>query len=148
VLLNRRARFYRLTATGRKQLQTETRDWNQTAAIIAASLRSKPRTCHEISAPLFHSPLELHHAPLGMNFGTARDLSSQVDAIPMTSFGMLMNSPGSEFQRISPQKRAWDMPTRQSDSVLETWTHADFPVLISPDGVSQFRVVKQLVTSE
>ena len=32
---NRRARFYRLTATGRKQLQKETRDWNQTAAIIA-----------------------------------------------------------------------------------------------------------------
>ena len=32
---NRRARFYCLTATGRKQLQTETRDWNQTAAIIA-----------------------------------------------------------------------------------------------------------------
>jgi PadR family transcriptional regulator PadR len=32
---NRRARFYSLTATGRKQLQMETRDWNQTAAIIA-----------------------------------------------------------------------------------------------------------------
>jgi PadR family transcriptional regulator PadR len=32
---NRRARFYRLTATGRKQLQTETQDWEQTAAIIA-----------------------------------------------------------------------------------------------------------------
>jgi transcriptional regulator len=32
---NRRPRFYRLTAIGRKQLQTETRDWNQTAAIIA-----------------------------------------------------------------------------------------------------------------
>ena len=32
---NRRARFYRLTAAGRKQLQSETRDWNQTAAIIA-----------------------------------------------------------------------------------------------------------------
>ena len=32
---NRRARFYRLTVTGRKQLQTETHDWNQTAAIIA-----------------------------------------------------------------------------------------------------------------
>ena len=32
---NRRARFYRLTTAGRKQLQTETRDWNQTAAIIA-----------------------------------------------------------------------------------------------------------------
>jgi PadR family transcriptional regulator PadR len=32
---NRRARFYRLTAVGRKQLQAETRDWQQTAAIIA-----------------------------------------------------------------------------------------------------------------
>ena len=32
---NRRARFYRLTGSGRKQLQTETRDWEQTAAIIA-----------------------------------------------------------------------------------------------------------------
>jgi PadR family transcriptional regulator PadR len=31
---NRRARFYRLTVAGRKQLQTETRDWEQTAAII------------------------------------------------------------------------------------------------------------------
>ena len=43
---------------------------------------------------------------LRMTFGTARDLSSQVVAIPMTSFGMLMNSPHSEFQRISPQKRS------------------------------------------
>jgi len=32
---NRRARFYRLTLAGRKQLRTETRDWEQTAAIIA-----------------------------------------------------------------------------------------------------------------
>ena len=32
---NRRARFYRLTAAGRKQLQAETRDWEQTAAIIS-----------------------------------------------------------------------------------------------------------------
>lgn len=32
---NRRARFYRLTRTGHKLLQTETRDWEQTAAIIA-----------------------------------------------------------------------------------------------------------------
>jgi PadR family transcriptional regulator PadR len=31
---NRRARFYRLTRSGRKQLQAETRDWEQTAAII------------------------------------------------------------------------------------------------------------------
>jgi PadR family transcriptional regulator PadR len=32
---NRRARFYRLTQVGRKQLRAETRDWEQTAAIIA-----------------------------------------------------------------------------------------------------------------
>jgi transcriptional regulator len=32
---NRRARFYRLTRDGRKQLQVETQDWEQTAAIIA-----------------------------------------------------------------------------------------------------------------
>ncbi len=32
---NRRARFYRLTRAGRKQLETETLEWEQTAAIIA-----------------------------------------------------------------------------------------------------------------
>jgi PadR family transcriptional regulator PadR len=32
---NRRARFYSLTTTGRKQLRAEARDWEQTAAIIA-----------------------------------------------------------------------------------------------------------------
>jgi PadR family transcriptional regulator PadR len=32
---NRRARFYRLTQAGRKHLQAETRDWEQTTAIIA-----------------------------------------------------------------------------------------------------------------
>jgi PadR family transcriptional regulator, regulatory protein PadR len=31
---NRRARFYRLTRDGRKQLQAELRDWEQTAGII------------------------------------------------------------------------------------------------------------------
>jgi PadR family transcriptional regulator, regulatory protein PadR len=31
---NRRARFYRLTAAGGKQLQAETREWQQTTAII------------------------------------------------------------------------------------------------------------------
>ena len=31
---NRRARFYRLTRAGRKQLQAETRDWERTVAII------------------------------------------------------------------------------------------------------------------
>jgi PadR family transcriptional regulator PadR len=32
---NRRARFYRLTRSGKKLLEIETRDWEQTAAIIA-----------------------------------------------------------------------------------------------------------------
>ena len=27
--------------------------------------------------------------------------------------------------KSATQKRAWDMPTSQSNSVLETWTHAD-----------------------
>jgi transcriptional regulator len=31
---NRRARFYRLTSAGRRQLQTETRDWERTATVI------------------------------------------------------------------------------------------------------------------
>ncbi len=31
---NRRARFYRLTRAGRKQLQAESRGWEQTAAIM------------------------------------------------------------------------------------------------------------------
>jgi transcriptional regulator len=31
---NRKARFYRLTRQGRKQLQTETRNWEQTTTII------------------------------------------------------------------------------------------------------------------
>jgi PadR family transcriptional regulator, regulatory protein PadR len=31
----RKARFYRLTAVGRRQLQAEKHDWDQTAAIIA-----------------------------------------------------------------------------------------------------------------
>ena len=31
---NRKARFYRLTRQGRKQLQTETKSWEQTTAIV------------------------------------------------------------------------------------------------------------------
>ena len=31
---NRKARFYRLTRQGRKQLQAEARNWEQTTAII------------------------------------------------------------------------------------------------------------------
>ena len=38
---NRRARFYRLTRDGRKQLQAEARDWEQTAAIIARFFKVK-----------------------------------------------------------------------------------------------------------
>lgn len=40
---NRRACFYRLTATGRKQLQKETRDLNQTSAIIARFVQVKAK---------------------------------------------------------------------------------------------------------
>jgi PadR family transcriptional regulator, regulatory protein PadR len=39
---NRKARFYRLTRTGRKQLEAETRDWEQTAAIIGRFFAVKP----------------------------------------------------------------------------------------------------------
>jgi len=35
---NRKARFYRLTAAGRKRLQAETRNWEQTAAIMGRFL--------------------------------------------------------------------------------------------------------------
>jgi PadR family transcriptional regulator PadR len=38
---NRRARFYRLTREGRKQLQVETKDWEQTAAIIGRFFEAK-----------------------------------------------------------------------------------------------------------
>ncbi|MGA7917351.1 MAG: PadR family transcriptional regulator [Candidatus Acidiferrales bacterium] len=40
---NRRARFYRLTRDGRKQLQAETRDWEQTAAIIGRFFEVKAK---------------------------------------------------------------------------------------------------------
>ena len=38
---NRKARFYKLTRDGRKQLQAEARDWEQTAAIIARFFAAK-----------------------------------------------------------------------------------------------------------
>jgi len=41
---NRRARFYRLTRAGRKQLQTELHDWQQTTDIIARFLAINPET--------------------------------------------------------------------------------------------------------
>jgi len=37
----RQAKFYRLTRAGRKQLQAETLDWEQTAAIIARFFAAK-----------------------------------------------------------------------------------------------------------
>ena len=36
---NRRAKFYRLTRAGRKQLESETRDWQRTTEIITGFLR-------------------------------------------------------------------------------------------------------------
>ena len=37
---NRRAKFYRLTAAGRRQLQTETRQWEAIALAIASALKA------------------------------------------------------------------------------------------------------------
>jgi len=39
---NRKAKFYRLTAAGRRQLQTETEKWNRMASLIAGILRATP----------------------------------------------------------------------------------------------------------
>ena len=41
---NRRAKFYSLTAAGRKQLARETREWHQTADLIAAFLSPRRET--------------------------------------------------------------------------------------------------------
>ena len=38
---NRKAKFYRLTRAGRKQLQKEARDWERTTAILARFLSAK-----------------------------------------------------------------------------------------------------------
>ena len=37
---NRRAKYYRLTASGRKQLQTETANWEQIALAMANALKA------------------------------------------------------------------------------------------------------------
>lgn len=39
---NRRAKFYRLTASGRKQLKSETEKWTDMAGVVAAILGAKP----------------------------------------------------------------------------------------------------------
>lgn len=38
---NRRAKFYTLTADGRKRLREETESWNRTAAAMSAALRTR-----------------------------------------------------------------------------------------------------------
>ena len=69
-----------------------------------------------------------------MTFGAARDLSSQVVVIPMTSFGMLMNSPGSELQRISPQKRALDGKSFSVNLYYESRALADSGTYLTSAG--------------
>src|SRR5476649_427574 len=39
---NRRAKFYELTATGRKRLREETENWNRLVAAIASALSAQP----------------------------------------------------------------------------------------------------------
>ena len=39
---NRRARYYRLTAAGRRRLENETRKWNEMADVIGAILNTTP----------------------------------------------------------------------------------------------------------
>lgn len=39
---NRKAKYYRLTAAGKRRLQTETHKWNRMAGVIAGILRAKP----------------------------------------------------------------------------------------------------------
>src|SRR5688572_20007758 len=41
---NRRAKFYALTAAGRKQLAREAREWQQTADLIASFFAMKPES--------------------------------------------------------------------------------------------------------
>lgn len=39
---NRKAKYYRLTATGKRRLQTETEQWNRMAEVIAGILKTRP----------------------------------------------------------------------------------------------------------
>lgn len=39
---NRKAKFYRLTAAGRRELHSEAEKWNRMASLIAGMLRTKP----------------------------------------------------------------------------------------------------------
>ena len=39
---NRKAKYYRLTAAGKRKLQSETENWNRMADVIAGILQTKP----------------------------------------------------------------------------------------------------------
>jgi PadR family transcriptional regulator, regulatory protein PadR len=39
---NRKAKYYRLTASGKRRLQSETENWNKMADVIAGVLRTNP----------------------------------------------------------------------------------------------------------
>ena len=41
---NRRAKFYRLTATGKRQLKSETARWSDMAGVVATILNAEPET--------------------------------------------------------------------------------------------------------
>ena len=46
---NRRAKYYTLTAAGRRRLREETSGWNRLASAIAAALNTAPRRCDMVS---------------------------------------------------------------------------------------------------
>ena len=51
---NRRARFYRITRNGKKQLQAETMEWEQTASILRARERGRDKV---LPSPTIAEPL-------------------------------------------------------------------------------------------
>jgi len=56
---NRKAKFYRLTRTGRRQLERQTRDWQQATAIVARFLSPSGRANAE--APQIMDAIARHH---------------------------------------------------------------------------------------
>ena len=48
---NRRAKFYELTAAGRKRLREETANWNRLATAIGAALTAQPEDCLLYTSP-------------------------------------------------------------------------------------------------
>src|SRR5438270_6478938 len=45
---NRRAKFYQLTPAGRRQLRSETQNWNRMASLIAGILDATPKEIEEL----------------------------------------------------------------------------------------------------